>query len=59
MDKGSIAIDGVSLTVNAVDADRFSVVLIPHTQGVVHLHRGGGGPGEPGGGSRLASMWNA
>ncbi|MEZ4474990.1 MAG: riboflavin synthase [bacterium] len=39
VDKGSIAIDGVSLTVNAVDADRFSVVLIPHTQGVVHLHR--------------------
>ncbi|MCA9527902.1 MAG: riboflavin synthase [Myxococcales bacterium] len=37
--KGSIAIDGVSLTVNAVEADRFSVVLIPHTQGVVHLAR--------------------
>lgn len=29
--KGSICIDGVSLTVNAVDADRFGVNLIPHT----------------------------
>ncbi len=29
--KGSIAIDGVSLTVNTVDRDTFSVNLIPHT----------------------------
>lgn len=29
--KGSIAIDGVSLTVNTVDKDTFSVNLIPHT----------------------------
>ena len=29
--KGSIAIDGVSLTVNGVAHDRFSVNLIPHT----------------------------
>jgi riboflavin synthase len=29
--KGSIAVDGVSLTVVAVDRDRFSVALIPHT----------------------------
>jgi riboflavin synthase len=29
--KGSIAIDGVSLTVNAVEGDTFSVNLIPHT----------------------------
>ncbi len=29
--KGSITIDGVSLTVAAVEADRFSVALIPHT----------------------------
>lgn len=29
--KGSIAIDGVSLTVNAVDAASFSVGVIPHT----------------------------
>lgn len=30
--KGSIAVDGVSLTVNAVDEDIFSVNIIPHTQ---------------------------
>ncbi len=29
--KGSIAVDGVSLTVVAADRDRFSVQLIPHT----------------------------
>jgi riboflavin synthase len=29
--KGCIAIDGVSLTVNAVDRDRFDVMIIPHT----------------------------
>jgi riboflavin synthase len=29
--KGSIAIDGVSLTVNTVDKDTFSMNLIPHT----------------------------
>lgn len=29
--KGSICVDGVSLTVNAVDADSFDVALIPHT----------------------------
>lgn len=29
--KGSIAIDGVSLTVNAVSSDSFSVMVIPHT----------------------------
>ena len=29
--KGSIAVDGVSLTVNTVDADSFGVNLIPHT----------------------------
>lgn len=29
--KGSICIDGVSLTVNEVDAQGFSVALIPHT----------------------------
>ncbi|GIX32869.1 MAG: riboflavin synthase subunit alpha [Lysobacterales bacterium] len=31
--KGSIAVDGVSLTVNAVDAESFDVRLIPHTLG--------------------------
>lgn len=30
-EKGSITIDGVSLTVNAVSSDRFEIVLIPHT----------------------------
>jgi riboflavin synthase len=29
--KGSIAVDGVSLTVNTVDHDTFSINLIPHT----------------------------
>jgi riboflavin synthase len=29
--KGSVALDGVSLTVNTVDGDTFSVLLIPHT----------------------------
>ena len=31
VEKGSVAIDGVSLTVAAVDADGFSVSIIPHT----------------------------
>jgi len=35
--KGSIAIDGVSLTVVDVEADRFSVALIPHTLQVTTL----------------------
>jgi riboflavin synthase len=29
--KGSVALDGVSLTVNEVDGDEFSVLMIPHT----------------------------
>jgi riboflavin synthase len=29
--KGSVAVDGVSLTVNAVDGDTFAVNVIPHT----------------------------
>jgi riboflavin synthase len=32
--KGSIAVDGVSLTVNAVEGNRFEVNLIPHTRAV-------------------------
>jgi len=35
--KGSIAIDGVSLTVNEVDGRRFGVNLIPHTVEVTTL----------------------
>jgi riboflavin synthase len=35
--KGSVALDGVSLTVNAVDHDKFSVLVIPHTLAVTTL----------------------
>ena len=35
--KGSVTIDGVSLTVNEVDGARFSVCLIPHTLEVTTL----------------------
>ena len=37
--KGSICIDGVSLTVNRVDGDTFDVNLIPHTLEVTTLSR--------------------
>jgi riboflavin synthase len=32
--KGSVALDGTSLTINAVDGDTFEVLLIPHTLAV-------------------------
>jgi riboflavin synthase len=32
VDKGSVAVDGVSLTVNKVEGGRFTVMIIPHTQ---------------------------
>lgn len=32
--KGSVALDGVSLTVNAVEGNRFAVLIIPHTLAV-------------------------
>jgi riboflavin synthase len=35
--KGSVALDGVSLTVNDVTADTFSVLIIPHTLSVTTL----------------------
>lgn len=35
--KGSIAIEGVSLTLCEVESDRFSVMLIPHTLGMTTL----------------------
>jgi riboflavin synthase len=35
--KGSVALDGVSLTVNEVEADAFSVLIIPHTLAVTTL----------------------
>jgi len=34
--KGSVALDGTSLTVNSVDGDAFSVLLIPHTLAVTN-----------------------
>lgn len=37
--KGSICIDGVSLTVNGAQGDRFDVNLVPHTLGVTTLGR--------------------
>lgn len=35
--KGSVALDGVSLTVNGVDGEVFDVNLVPHTQSVTTL----------------------
>ncbi|HSU78232.1 MAG TPA: riboflavin synthase, partial [Burkholderiales bacterium] len=37
--KGSICVDGVSLTVNRVEGDVFDAYLIPHTQKVTTLGR--------------------
>jgi len=37
--KGSVAIDGVSLTVNEVEGNAFGVNIIPHTQTVTTLGR--------------------
>ncbi len=41
--KGSVALDGVSLTVNEVEGDRFGVNLVPHT--LRHTTLGTMGPG--------------
>jgi riboflavin synthase len=38
-EKGSVAVDGVSLTVNEVEGSRFGVNLIPHTLSVTTLGR--------------------
>lgn len=41
--KGSVTLDGISLTVNAVEGDTFSVLVIPHTLQVTTfaaLHKG-------------------
>lgn len=43
--KGSITVDGTSLTVAAVHPDGFSVAVIPHTTEVTTLGRKG--PGDP------------
>jgi riboflavin synthase len=37
--KGSVALDGVSLTVNDVEGSRFGVNIIPHTQAVTTFGR--------------------
>jgi riboflavin synthase len=37
--KGSVAVEGVSLTVNEVHTDRFTVMIIPHTQQATTLER--------------------
>lgn len=43
--KGSITLDGTSLTVNEVDGTRFSCLLIPHT--LAHTTWGDVRPGDP------------
>lgn len=43
--KGSICVDGTSLTVNGVDDDGFDVALVPHT--VAHTAFGATSPGDP------------
>lgn len=43
--KGSVALDGVSLTVNAVAGEAFSVLIIPHTLAVTTLAALGVGDG--------------
>ncbi|MCI8303038.1 MAG: riboflavin synthase [Lawsonibacter sp.] len=43
VEKGSITIDGISLTVARAERDRFSVSLIPHTASVTVLGRKGPG----------------
>jgi riboflavin synthase len=45
VEKGSIAVDGVSLTVTAAGPDRFTVALVPHTLAATTL--GERGPGDP------------
>ena len=45
VEKGSITVDGISLTVSALDDDWFEVSLIPTTLGLTTLGRKG--PGDP------------
>ena len=54
--KGSVALDGISLTVNEVDGDRFGVNIIPHT--LTHDHLGGQQAGRHGQ-SRGRHAWPA
>ena len=43
VEKGSIAVDGISLTVNQVDGHGFMVSIIPHTQTATTLTKKGAG----------------
>jgi riboflavin synthase len=45
VEKGSVAVDGISLTISALDGDCFEVALIPHTLAVTTLGRAK--PGDP------------
>ncbi|HXF72629.1 MAG TPA: riboflavin synthase [Actinomycetota bacterium] len=45
VEKGSVAVDGVSLTVAGIDGDAFRVALIPHTRRATTL--GAVRPGDP------------
>lgn len=43
VEKGAVAVDGTSLTVNQVDGLGFAISLVPHTQQHTHLARKGRG----------------
>ena len=45
VEKGSIAVDGVSLTIAALDETGFAVALVPHTREITTL--GALAPGDP------------
>ncbi len=45
IEKGSIAVDGISLTINACDREGFEVTVIPHTAKITTL--GFRNPGDP------------
>ncbi len=45
VEKGSVAVDGCSVTVASVDSDRFAVAIVPHTAAVTTLGRRR--PGDP------------
>jgi riboflavin synthase len=45
VEKGSITVDGISLTIAVIDGDTFAIALIPHTLDVTTL--GTASPGDP------------
>lgn len=45
VEKGSVAVDGISLTVTQIDGDEFSVALVPHTLDATNLRARR--PGDP------------